>query len=164
MPQHLRQAVIATEDQRFYEHEGVDPIGIARALVVDIVRAARRRKAARRSPSSTSSRPSSPPRRRSSARSQEAILAQRVERRYTKDQILELYLNTIYFGHGAYGVEAASRAYFGKSVEQAHRAEAAHARRRHQVARPLLALPGAGGRAAPPQHRARPDAVAGLSR
>ena len=52
---------------------------------------------------------------------QEAILAQRVERRYSKDEILELYLNTIYFGHGAYGVEAASRAYFGKGVDEAHR-------------------------------------------
>ena len=52
---------------------------------------------------------------------EEALLAQRVEKRYTKDQILELYLNTIYFGHGAYGVEAASQVYFGKTVEQARR-------------------------------------------
>jgi penicillin-binding protein 1A len=56
---------------------------------------------------------------------QEAILAQRVERRYTKDQILQNYLNTIYFGHGAYGVEAASRVYFGKGVSDLSVPEAA---------------------------------------
>ncbi len=124
MPQHLRQAVIATEDQRFYEHSGLDPIGIARALVTDV---ARREKAQGGSTITqqyvkqafvTSERTVK-------RKVQEAILAQRIERRYTKDQILQNYLNTIYFGHGAYGVEAASRAYFNKSVGQLTVPEAA---------------------------------------
>ncbi len=115
MPEYVRQAVISTEDQRFYRHEGVDPLGVARALVVDIVR----RESAQGGSTITQQYvkqafvTSEKTLRR---KAQEAILAQRVERRYTKDQILELYLNTIYFGHGAYGVEAASRAYFGKGV------------------------------------------------
>lgn len=124
IPQHVRQAVIATEDRRFYEHEGLDFFGIARALYTDIVRGEKAQggstitqqyvKQAFVTSEKTLKR-----------KLQEAILAQRVERRYTKDEILELYLNTIYFGHGAYGVEAASRAYFGKSVEKLTVAEAA---------------------------------------
>ncbi len=115
IPRHLRQAVIATEDRRFYEHEGVDPVGIARALVVDVVRGEKAQggstitqqyvKQAFVTSEKTLRR-----------KVQEAILAQKVERKYSKDQILQGYLNTIYFGHGAYGVEAASRVYFGKHV------------------------------------------------
>lgn len=115
MPQSLRQAVIATEDQRFYEHEGVDPISITRALMVDIIK----REKAQGGSTITQQYVKQAfvtTERTLKRKVQEAILAQRVEKRYTKDQILENYLNTIYFGHGAYGVEAASRAYFGKSV------------------------------------------------
>lgn len=124
MPAHLRQAVIATEDKRFYGHEGVDPIGIARALVVDIIRGEKAQggstitqqlvKQAFVTSEKTLKR-----------KVQEAILAQRLERKHSKDEILELYLNTIYFGHGAYGVEAASRVYFGKGVKDVDLAEAA---------------------------------------
>lgn len=124
IPPHLRQAIVATEDKRFYEHEGVDPIGIARALVVDVVRGEKAQggstitqqyvKQAFVTSEKTLKR-----------KVQEAILAQKVEQRYSKDEILELYLNTIYFGHGAYGVEAASRVYFGKSVRKVSLDEAA---------------------------------------
>lgn len=124
IPVHLRQAVIATEDKRFYEHEGVDPLGIARALVTDIIKGEKAQggstitqqyvKQAFVTSEKTLKR-----------KIQEAILAQRVERRFSKDEILELYLNTIYFGHGSYGVEAASRAYFGKGVEKLTLAESA---------------------------------------
>ncbi|HSK47357.1 MAG TPA: PBP1A family penicillin-binding protein [Coriobacteriia bacterium] len=124
IPEHLRQAVIATEDQRFYEHEGVDPLGIARAVVVDVIRQEKAQggstitqqyvKQAFVTSEKTLKR-----------KIQEAILARKVEQRYSKDEILELYLNTIYFGHGAYGVEAASRVYFGKSVEDVSVAQAA---------------------------------------
>lgn len=124
MPQHLKQAVIATEDKRFYEHEGVDPIGITRALVVDIMRREKAQggstitqqyvKQAFVTSEKTLKR-----------KIQEAILAQRVERRYSKDEILGKYLNTIYFGHGAYGVEAAARAYFGRGVDELTLPEAA---------------------------------------
>ncbi|MDZ4169921.1 MAG: PBP1A family penicillin-binding protein [Coriobacteriia bacterium] len=124
MPPHLRQAVIATEDKRFYEHQGVDPIGITRALVVDVIRGERAQggstitqqyvKQAFVTSEKTLKR-----------KVQEAILAQRVERRYSKDEILQGYLNTIYFGHGAYGVEAASRVYFGKTVSKLNVPESA---------------------------------------
>lgn len=124
MPLYLRQAVIATEDQRFYEHAGVDPLGIARAVLTDIAKRSKAQggstitqqyvKQAFVTSEKTLKR-----------KIQEAILAQRVEKRYTKDQILERYLNTIYFGHGAYGVEAAARAYFGHGVNKLTVAEAA---------------------------------------
>ncbi len=117
MPVHLRQAVVATEDRRFYEHEGLDPIGISRALVTDVILGKKAQggstitqqyvKQAFVTSEKTLKR-----------KVQEAILAQRIDKRYSKDQILERYLNTIYFGHGAYGVEAAARAYFGKSVTE----------------------------------------------
>ena len=124
MPATLRQAVVATEDQRFYEHAGVDPIGIARALMADVVLGKKSQggstitqqyvKNAFGTPEKTMKR-----------KVEEALLANKLEQSYTKDQILELYLNTIYFGHGAYGVEAASQAYFGKGVEGLDLAESA---------------------------------------
>lgn len=124
IPEDLRNAIIATEDKRFYDHEGVDPIGVVRGLVVDVLQGKRARggstitqqyvKQAFVGSDRTVKR-----------KAQEAILAQRVERQFSKDEILELYLNTIYFGHGAYGVEAASRAYFGKEVTKITLAEAA---------------------------------------
>ena len=117
MPSALRQAVVATEDQRYYEHAGVDPMGIARALFSDVILGRKAQggstitqqyvKNAFGSPEKTLKRKVS-----------EALLANKLEKHYSKDQILELYLNTIYFGHGAYGVESASQVYFGKSVEQ----------------------------------------------
>lgn len=124
IPVHLRQAVIATEDRRFYEHEGVDPLSITRALLVDISRGEKAQggstitqqyvKQAFVTSEKTLKR-----------KVQEAILARKVEQRYSKDDILERYLNTIYFGHGAYGVEAASRVYFGHGVREVSLAEAA---------------------------------------
>ena len=113
IPPVLRQAVIATEDRRFYEHSGVDMIGTMRAVFTDIKEGAAAQggstitqqyvKQAFVTDEKTLKRKLS-----------EAMLARKLERKYTKDQILELYLNTIYFGRGAYGVEAASQAYFGK--------------------------------------------------
>ncbi|MBS3957048.1 MAG: PBP1A family penicillin-binding protein [Clostridiales bacterium] len=124
IPQALRQAVIATEDSRYYEHRGIDPIGIARALWVDI----RTRSAAQGGSTITQQyvknafiTPEKTLRRKIS----EAILAYRLEQRYSKDRVLELYLNTIYFGHGAYGVESAAQVYFGKPVDQLDLAESA---------------------------------------
>ncbi len=117
MPEALRQAVIATEDKRFYQHEGVDAVGLTRALVTDIVK----REKAQGGSTITQQYVKNAfvtDERTLKRKVQEAVLAQKVEKQFTKDQILELYLNTIYFGHGAYGVEAASRAYFNKPVEQ----------------------------------------------
>jgi len=124
MPAALRQAVIATEDQRFYKHRGVDPLNILRALWVDITRpnvlhggstiTQQYVKVAIVTPERTLKR-----------KLMEAVLAYRLERRYTKDQILELYLNSIYFGHGAYSVQTAAQTYFGKDVTDLDLAECA---------------------------------------
>ncbi len=124
IPATLIQAVIATEDARYYEHKGVDLIGITRALWVDI----RTRSTAQGGSTITQQyvknafvTPEQTLRRKLS----EALLAYRIEKTYSKDQILELYLNTIYFGHGAYGVESAARVYFGKNVTELDLAQSA---------------------------------------
>lgn len=123
IPEDLKNAVIATEDKRFYEHVGVDPIGILRALVIDLTTEATQGgstitqqyvKNAIITPERTLKR-----------KVMEAILAYRIEKRLSKDEILELYLNTIYFGHGAYGVEAAAQTFFGKSVTKLDLAQSA---------------------------------------
>jgi penicillin-binding protein 1A len=124
MPATLRQAVIATEDERYYQHAGVDPLGIARALVTDI------RKGDKAQGGSTITQQYVKnafvgPERTLRRKISEALLAYRVEKNYTKDQILEMYLNTIYFGHGAYGVQTAAQVYFGKRIDALDTAESA---------------------------------------
>jgi penicillin-binding protein 1A len=117
IPDFMKRAIINIEDNRFYEHSGIDLKAIARAFWVDIKgggyieggstitqQLARnvlltQKKAVTR-------------------KIQEAFLAINIERNYTKDEILERYLNQIYFGHGAYGVESASRFFFGKSITE----------------------------------------------
>ncbi len=124
IPEELRNGVIATEDGRFYDHKGVDPIGIARALWVDI----RARSAAQGGSTITQQYVKNAfvtPEQTLKRKLSEALLAYRIEKSYSKDRILELYLNTIYFGHGAYGVEAAAQVYFGKSVTDLDLAESA---------------------------------------
>ncbi len=124
IPETLRDAVIATEDARFYDHTGVDPIGIARALWVDI----RTRSIAQGGSTITQQYVKNAfvtPEQTLERKLSEAVLAYRIEKNMSKDRILELYLNTIYFGHGAYGVEAAAQAYFGKTVDQLDLAESA---------------------------------------
>jgi penicillin-binding protein 1A len=116
IPADLKNAVIATEDKRYYEHIGVDPIGIARALWVDV-------SSGRSQGGSTITQQYVKnaivtPERTLKRKVMEAILAYRVEKAFDKDEILELYLNTIYFGHGAYGVETAAHTYFGKPVAE----------------------------------------------
>jgi penicillin-binding protein 1A len=124
IPEELRNGVIATEDSRFYDHKGVDPIGIARALWVDI----RTRSTAQGGSTITQQYVKNAfitPEQTLKRKLSEAVLAYRIEKSYSKDRIFELYLNTIYFGHGAYGVEAAAQAYFGKSVTDLNLAESA---------------------------------------
>ncbi len=128
LPLHLRQAVIAVEDANFYAHPGVDARGIIRALWQ--MGTERRivsggstitQQLAREVLLSEDER-----RQRTLARKlREAILALRIERHFTKDQILEMYLNEVYFGQLAYGVEAAARAYFDKPARDLDLAEAA---------------------------------------
>jgi 1A family penicillin-binding protein len=124
VPRTLRDALIATEDKRFYSHYGLDPIGILRALYQNY----RRGRFAEGGSTITQQLTKVlflTPDKSLERKVKEAVLALELERRYPKDRILEMYLNQVYFGQGAYGVEAAARTYFGKSVSELSLAEAA---------------------------------------
>ncbi len=124
IPDNLIKAVIAIEDANFYHHKGLDFKGIARAMIKNLL--ARRIKEG----GSTITQQLSKllfltPERSLMRKMREAILALRIERRYTKGEILHLYLNHVYLGSGAYGVESAAQVYFGKEVSQLNLPEAA---------------------------------------
>ncbi len=124
MPQYLVDAVIAIEDSRFWKHKGIDYIAIGRALLKDIVHVELKEGA------STITQQLAKvvfltPEKTLKRKIREASLAIKMEKNLAKKEILELYLNKIYFGHGAYGVEMASRVYFGKSVRDITLPEAA---------------------------------------
>ena len=124
LPEYLPRAFIAIEDRRFYSHHGVDPLGIARALVADVLR----RGASQGGSTITQQLAKNlflTQERTISRKAQELVLALWLEHKFSKAQILELYLNRVYFGSGAYGVEAAAQRYFGKSARQLTLAEAA---------------------------------------
>src|ERR1700741_2566787 len=117
-------ALLAREDTRFFEHGGIDWRGIARALVRDILSGSAKEGAS--SITQQLARNSLPLGGRTLSRKiLEAMVALRIERDFTKQQILELYVNRIYFGAGCYGVETASQAYFGKNASKLNLPEAA---------------------------------------
>src|SRR5881398_545243 len=117
-------AVLAREDSRFYEHKGIDWRGILRALIRDVMSGSPKEGAS--SITQQLARNSLPLGGRTLSRKLlEAMVALRIERQFTKQQILELYVNRIYFGNGCYGVETASQAYFGKSASKLNLPEAA---------------------------------------
>ena len=115
VPKELQDAFVATEDSRFYSHHGIDPIGILRAIWVNVVHSGvaeggstitqQLARNAFLSQDRTLKRKIS-----------EALLALKIEQHYTKQEILEMYMNQIYFGQGAYGVQSAAHVYFGKDV------------------------------------------------
>jgi len=124
MSPHLIDAIVATEDQRFRDHHGFDLVRIVSAAMANL----RSRRAAQGGSTITQQlarqsflTPAKTVRRKV----QELILASRIERMYSKDKILELYLNKVYFGDGLYGAEAASRGYFGKHASELTVTEAA---------------------------------------
>jgi penicillin-binding protein 1A len=124
IPRTLQEAVVATEDQRYYEHPGIDVIGMMRAVWTDL------RAGAQVQGGSTITQQYVKQAFVGDERSlrrkvSEAVLAYRLEQEYSKDKILEMYLNTIYFGHGAYGVQTASQTYFGKPVQNLDAAQSA---------------------------------------
>jgi len=117
-------AVLAREDARFYDHKGMEWRGILRALVRDITSGSAKEGAS--SITQQLARNSLPLGGRTLSRKiLEAMVALRIERQFTKQQILELYINRIYFGNGCYGVETASQAYFGKNASKLNLSEAA---------------------------------------
>ena len=124
MPAYLPAAFIAMEDRRFYSHNGIDPLGLGRALLLDL--RARRFVAGGSTISQQTAKIVYTQQQRTMSRKlTELIDAAGLEKTLTKQQILQLYLNRIYLGSGAYGVDGASRVYFGTSAKQLTLAQAA---------------------------------------
>lgn len=124
IPKDLQNAFIAAEDVRFYQHIGIDPRGILRAVWSNITN----REVSEGGSTITQQLAKNAlltQERTLKRKIQEAVLALQIERQYSKTEILEMYLNQIYFGQGAYGVQAAAQVYFGKNVEQLNLAECA---------------------------------------
>jgi len=124
LPPYLPKAFVAIEDRRFYEHFGVDPIGIGRALIADVLH----RHISQGASTITQQLAKNlflTQERTVTRKLQEMLLALWLERKFSKTQILELYLNRVYFGSGAYGIEQAAQRYFGKPARQVSLAEAA---------------------------------------
>jgi penicillin-binding protein 1A len=124
LPKYVPQAFIAIEDRRFDSHFGVDPLGIARAAIANILR----RGVSQGGSTITQQLAKNlflTQDRTFTRKLQELVLALWLERKFTKNEILELYLNRVYFGAGAYGVEAAAQRYFGKHARDMNLQEAA---------------------------------------
>ncbi|HTZ37751.1 MAG TPA: transglycosylase domain-containing protein, partial [Stellaceae bacterium] len=124
MSPYLPKAVIATEDRRFYSHFGIDPIGLLRAGFAD-VRTGRLVQGGSTITQQLAKTVFLTPERSLSRKIREALLALWLEHRFTKDQILEIYLNRVYLGAGTYGVDAAAHRYFGKSAARLNLYESA---------------------------------------
>lgn len=124
IPDHMLQAIIAAEDQRFFSHPGVDPIGTTRALLSNLMGTGIKQGASGLTQQLARGFFLSPER-NYKRKIKEAILSFRIENELTKEQILELYLNHVYLGHGAYGIQSASKLYFGKDIKDITLAEAA---------------------------------------
>ena len=124
LPAYVPAAFVSIEDKRFYEHGAVDPMGIARALMTDLAQGRTAQGASTitqqlvRTLFLTNDQTME-------RKTQEILLSLQMEQRYSKKQILSLYLSRVYFGSGAYGIEAASRRFFGKPAERLTLREAA---------------------------------------
>ena len=127
VPKLVKEAFISAEDKNFYEHGGIDPTGIARAIWSNIENYGKRRPQGASTITQQVAKNFLVGDEKSINRKiKEALLAIRIERAYPKDKILELYLNEIYLGLGAYGIAAASLIYFDKSVHELTTEEAAY--------------------------------------
>ncbi|MBQ0821881.1 penicillin-binding protein 1A [Microvirga sp. HBU67558] len=124
LPPYLPKAFVAIEDRRFYDHWGIDPMGLGRAAYRNLSNSGGLQGGSTLT-QQLAKNLFLTQERTASRKIQEAILALWLERNYSKDQILELYLNRVYFGAGAYGVEAAAQRYYGKSARNVSLSEAA---------------------------------------
>jgi 1A family penicillin-binding protein len=125
---YLPQATIATEDKYFYQHPGVDPVSIARAVWQNVTEkgiASGASTIPQQLARTVFLSPEERVQRTLSRKIKEAVLATEISRRYSKDAILEIYLNTIFYGNLAYGIEAAAETYFGKTAAELSLAESA---------------------------------------
>src|SRR6478672_1047737 len=124
LPPYLPKAFLAIEDRRFYSHYGIDPFGVMRAVGANVLH-----RGVSQGGSTISQQLAKnlflTQERTMMRKLQEVILSVWLERKYSKDEILDLYLNRVYFGNGAYGVEAAAQRYFGKSARNVTLSEAA---------------------------------------
>ncbi len=125
IPEILQQAFLAAEDKDFYTHYGVDISGIGRAIIANLTSSGGKLQGGSTITQQLARNAFLTLEQTWSRKLKELLWAIQIERKYTKDEILEAYLNVIYFGHGAHGVQAASQAYFSKSVEQITLPEAA---------------------------------------
>ncbi|MBT6516684.1 MAG: hypothetical protein HOK59_02965, partial [Candidatus Marinimicrobia bacterium] len=115
IPTHMQNAVVASEDRRFYDHWGLSLRSVARAVVINTLSMSYRQGFSTLTQQLARNLYKSVGFEDSVVRKiKEVITAVQIERTYTKDEILEMYLNTVHFGHGTYGVEAASKRFFGK--------------------------------------------------
>ncbi|NJD90315.1 MAG: PBP1A family penicillin-binding protein [Geobacter sp.] len=124
IPRRLIQAFVAAEDSNFYQHKGLDYLGIARAMVKNIIHLKKKEGASTITQQVAKSMLLTPEK-KFSRKLKEAILATRMEKKLSKDEILYIYLNQIYMGAGAYGVQLAAETYFAKNVDQLNLAEMA---------------------------------------
>lgn len=124
IPDLLKKGIIATEDRRYYDHGAVDIIGVARAFITNSM-AGETLEGGSTIAQQTVKNIFLSNDRTMTRKLEELALAVQLERNYSKEEILELYLNTIYFGHGAYGVGEASRVYFGKEPKDLYLSQCA---------------------------------------
>jgi len=124
MPPHLIQAVVATEDRRFYSHFGVDPFGLSRAMLANLT-AGQIVQGGSTISQQLAKNLFLKPKRTLRRKMRELLLALWLETKFSKDRILEIYLNRVYLGAGTYGVDAAARRYFNKPVRRITLREAA---------------------------------------
>ena len=117
VPADLQHAFIAAEDVRFYEHHGIDPRGILRAVYSNIVSGDATGQGGSTITQQLARNAFLTQEQTLKRKLLEAVLAIEIERKYTKDEILEMYMNQIYFGQGCYGIQTASKVYFGKDVK-----------------------------------------------
>ncbi|HAQ06853.1 MAG TPA: penicillin-binding protein, partial [Bacillus bacterium] len=124
IPDHVKNAVVAIEDHRFYEHSGVDYIGISRALVKN-VKAGEVVEGGSTLTQQLTKNALLSSERTYKRKLEEFFLAREIEKQYSKDEIMQMYLNRIYFGNGSWGIKRASMGYFGKEVKDLTISEAA---------------------------------------
>jgi penicillin-binding protein 1A len=124
IPKRLIQAFVSAEDSNFYQHKGIDYLGIMRAAFKNVI-SLRKKEGASTITQQVAKSMLLTPEKKFSRKLKEAVLAKRMEERLSKDEILYIYLNQIYLGAGAYGVELAAETYFGKEVDKLNLAEMA---------------------------------------
>lgn len=124
MPKNLKNAIIAVEDKRFYNHKGYDTIAILRAFIVNI-KEGKIKEGASTITQQLAKNLFLSSKKKLRRKIDELILSIRLEKQYSKDEILEMYLNVIYYGEGVYGIENASRKFFNKDVRELSLSECA---------------------------------------